>query len=83
MGGTAKVSGTLPLTTDQDRLYADLDEFQFTPARAAQNLGTSSSASTLEQQDIETYRFFLTAHSKAPEINLFGPPPGCNVASLG
>ena len=77
LGGTTNVSGTTGvLVTDMDRLYADLDEFQFAPSysgsssRAVQNLGTA----TLGQQDVEACRFFLTAHSKAPEINLFGLP---------
>jgi uncharacterized protein (TIGR02600 family) len=93
MGGTQStipVTGTpAPLTTDLDRLYANLDEFQFaaptpaasptpTPAatatRTQQNLGTTGSASTTEQNIVDTCRFFLTAHSKAPELNMFGLP---------
>ncbi len=68
MGGTALASGTL--ATDVDRLYANLDEFQFTPSRSVQALGNAS----IKQQDIQACRFFLTAHSKAPELNLFGLP---------
>ena len=74
---------SLPLTVDLDRLYASLDEFQFTPARTdqPQTLGGSSDA-TLLQQDVDTCRFFLTAHSKAPELNLFGLASGLDVAGL-
>ena len=71
MGGTVAVSGTSGvLSTDMDRLYADLDEFQFTPTRVAQSMGSAAIA----QEDVESCRFFLTAHSKAPELNMFGLP---------
>ncbi len=71
MGGTQISQASV--VTDLDRLYASLDEFQFTPPRAVQTLGGSSNATTL-QNDVDTTRFFLTAHSKAPELNLFGLP---------
>ena len=63
----------LPLVVDQDRLYASLDEYQFAPDRTAQTLGASTNTTTL-QDDVNSCRFFLTAHSKAPEVNLFGLP---------
>ncbi len=80
MGGTMAVSATgsaVALAVDMDRLYANLDEFQFSPnppgstaPRTVQALGNA----TIKQQDIQTCRFFLTAHSKAPEVNMFGLP---------
>ena len=84
--GTSSMGGTqlpqpgtsvpsAPLLTDFDRLYASLDEFQFAPTnrQAAQTLGSSGNATSL-QNDIDSCRFFLTASSKAPELNLFGLP---------
>ena len=77
MGGTQvpqpSTTSTSPLLTDFDRLYASLDEFQFTPARKTQALGGSSDT-TILQEDVDSCRFFLTASSKAPELNLFGLP---------
>ena len=85
MGGTQVPqagggSSTVNLATDLDRLYTSLDEFQFTPQflpqhnppRVVQALGSSNSITL--QDDVDTCRFFLTAHSKAPELNLFGLP---------
>jgi hypothetical protein len=81
MGGTQQVTGTTGvLITDSDRLYASLDEFQFqAPAppisanRATQNMNAAGNV-TPEENDLDTCRFFLTAHSKAPELNMFGLP---------
>ena len=77
MGGTvaAPTPGTNPssyaVVTDMDRLYANLDEFQFSPnPRTPQYLGTGSSSENF----VDTCRFFLTAHSKAPELNMFNLP---------
>ncbi len=81
MGGTQPAVATpapspaRPLLTDLDRLYANLDEFQFTPARGStDNLVVGSGGQTIEHNLVDTCRFFLTAHSKAPELNLFGLP---------
>jgi len=46
------------------RLYANLDEIVFTRDRQAQT-------PPLFQQDIARGRFFLTTHSRAPELSLF------------
>ena len=71
-------SSTQSVTTDRDRLYASLDEFQFTPTRSVQSVGVAATSTsgtpTTEQSIVDTCRFFLTAHSKAPELNLFGLP---------
>ncbi|XHR31084.1 MAG: Verru_Chthon cassette protein A [Chthoniobacteraceae bacterium] len=54
------------LVPDTDRLYANIDELVFTPSRG-NNAG-------LTQTQLERARFFLTAHSRAPETNLFNLP---------
>lgn len=56
-----------PITPDADRLYSTVDEFFYNPSR------TSNSA-PLSNTFLQKARFFLTAHSRAPEINLFGKP---------
>lgn len=60
------VLATNPLTPDDDRLYASVDELIFAPSRSG-NAG-------LAKDQLEKARFFLTAHSRAPETNLFNLP---------
>jgi uncharacterized protein (TIGR02600 family) len=84
LGGTQPVTTGTSVIVDEDRLYASLDEFRFAPPnpsniqanRAPQTLTSLSSgtAAQEEQNDVDTCRFFLTAHSKAPELNMFGLP---------
>jgi uncharacterized protein (TIGR02600 family) len=76
-GTVLSASATLN-PTDSDRLYASVDELFFgtaingdlatDTAKRAQNQ-TPLSADTLEKT-----RFFLTASSRAPEVNLFNKP---------
>ena len=61
------------LITDMDRLYDNLDEFTFTPLRQEQNF-QSLLGQQAEQNVVDTCRFFLTARSKASELNLFNLP---------
>lgn len=62
--GTSIADGAI--TAKRARLYASVDELMF-DARHAEGNG-------LTQAQIEQARFFLTAHSRAPEVNLFGKP---------
>ncbi|XHR30934.1 MAG: Verru_Chthon cassette protein A [Chthoniobacteraceae bacterium] len=62
--GTVAATGTL--TSDSDRLYASTDELIFKPNRD-NNTG-------LSKTDLEYAKFFITAHSRAPETNLFNLP---------
>lgn len=66
-GGTRTTAEAQILVPDEDRLYASVDELLYRPLRTA-----SSPAITAE--DLATRRFFITAQSRAPEINLFGQP---------
>lgn len=68
--GTVKISTSGSIPKKSDRLFTSAGELLF-----------SSSVSSLtrvptgiNKQQMETARFFLTAHSRAPEINLFGMP---------
>lgn len=62
-GGTAVANGRL--IGDADRLYASIDELIFDPERQNQ---------PITRERLERGRFFLTAHSRAPEANLFNMP---------
>lgn len=66
-GGAKDMANGIGFLNKQDRLYASLDEALYNPSRQA-NLGS------LTNQDLEAKRFFMTAHSRAPELNLFGQP---------
>ncbi|MDQ3622644.1 MAG: Verru_Chthon cassette protein A [Verrucomicrobiota bacterium] len=85
-GGTVNipVDGAKPdaLVADADRLYASVDElmFRYDPTRAGgldlrePNNTLLSSQGSLDRRALERVRFFLTAHSRAPEVNLFNRP---------
>lgn len=60
-----------PVSLDADRLYASTDEFLFSPAF---NSTRSVNNPVLNNAVLEKTKFFLTAHSRSPEINLFGKP---------
>ncbi|HSJ03746.1 MAG: Verru_Chthon cassette protein A [Verrucomicrobium sp.] len=70
-GGTViTTSGTSGGTNprDPDRYYASTDELIFNPART--NVGVAA----INADVLSKTRFFLTAHSRAPEVNLFNKP---------
>ena len=83
-GTTAKA---LPLRSD--RLYSTVDEFLFQPNRTPNTSANSSSPSLdvsgtklssnnpLDGPALEKARFFLTASSRAPDLNLFNLPRVC------
>ena len=63
------------MTFGLNRLYASTDELFFQPGtaggyRPANAPGTTSVSNSI----VDQYRFFLTAHSRAPETNLFNLP---------
>ncbi|XHR27118.1 MAG: Verru_Chthon cassette protein A [Chthoniobacteraceae bacterium] len=68
-GGSEKgtTTATSALTSDTDRLYASVDELIFDGTSRSSNAG-------LTKSQLETSKFFLTAHSRAPETNLFNLP---------
>lgn len=71
-GGSANAVVTIGSTrtpipnTKNDRLYATIDEFIYTPGRAIQL--------NLTEEKLDQSRFFLTASSRSSELNLFGQP---------
>jgi hypothetical protein len=54
-----------------NRLYASVSELLFDPPPAS---GTRAPSANLIKKQVEAAKFFLTAHSRAPELNLFGLP---------
>lgn len=55
-----------------DRLYASVDEAIFQPAMSGSERQVTNTS--LRRPYLEKVRFFLTAHSRAPEVNLFSQP---------
>jgi len=85
-GGTARLLSDRdePLPIKTNRLYASVDEFLLSQTYSASKrvptdimlhkaLPTEPQV-TLPPATVEKMRFFLTAHSRAPELNLFGRP---------
>lgn len=70
LGATQTCSSAVAPVIPSSRLYASVSELLFDPAR---NPSVVNNATTARQR-METARFFLTAHSRAPEVNLFGKP---------
>ncbi|HEY0256740.1 MAG TPA: Verru_Chthon cassette protein A, partial [Candidatus Methylacidiphilales bacterium] len=68
-GGTALA--TTNVTPNASRLYASVDELLFTTNMVSNNRSTNA---PLSAQQIEQAKFFLTAHSRAPEVNLYNQP---------
>jgi uncharacterized protein (TIGR02600 family) len=72
--GEAGLSGTTPaLSTDRDRLYATVDELMFQPTSTS----GSRSIQLQSNEQLEQSRFFITANSRAPDVNLFNKPRVC------
>jgi uncharacterized protein (TIGR02600 family) len=64
--GPLSISGSWQITPRADRLYPSVGELLFQPSRTVLTNAT--------KQQVETANFFLTANSRAPELNLFGQP---------
>ena len=72
-GGTKDIgSDVSPIIPDKDRLYASIDEYFF--AANNQNKERKENHTNITPDLIDSLRFFLTARSKASELNLFNLP---------
>ena len=77
-GGTiaANTASAIPLATS--RLYSSASELLFKSTTSGtppvRDKSVINGNSTVTQQRMESARFFLTAHSRSPELNLFGQP---------
>ncbi len=71
-GGTmsATVAGGT-LAPDQDRLFANVDEFLFRPNVSPT---TRPENTVIDSKRLRRARFFLTANSRSPELNVYGEP---------
>lgn len=65
-GGTVKATAPIALINPPPRLYSSVEELLFVPSRAEQP--------GLDRAAVEAAKFFLTAHSQAPEVNLYNLP---------
>lgn len=63
-GGTVDSSHAVAPVGGTNRLYNSVDELAFDPSRSVQISGSI----------VPITKFFLTAHSRAPEVNLFNLP---------
>ncbi len=75
MGGTKTVDAATygPIVAEPGRLYSSLDELLFNDLRAA-NPSVGTLAPPLTPADLERAKFFATAHSRSPDLNLFNLP---------
>ena len=72
-GGVIRAAGTANIVKyDADRLYSSVDEFIFKAQGAADQRDPNNTS--LSNNFLEQARFFLTAHSRAPEVNMFNLP---------
>jgi len=77
-GTVATTSTTTPVSVpvpNASRLFASVDEFLFSAAATnPRTANLSSPTGSFTDTDIEKTRFFLTATSRAPEVNMFNKP---------
>ncbi|MCB1225989.1 MAG: Verru_Chthon cassette protein A [Verrucomicrobiales bacterium] len=66
LGGTVRALEPV-VNLKKDRLYATVDELIFNPERRVER-------ASIDARDLAIGRFFLTTHSRAPELNLFNKP---------
>jgi uncharacterized protein (TIGR02600 family) len=72
--GTYSLIGTnLPSKLSTNRLYASIDEFFFAPTNASPT-NRIVTPIALNARDVSRMRFFLTAESRAPEVNPLNLP---------
>ena len=76
--GTRAINNSLKkVTLDSDRLFASVDEFLFRPETIVDQKTKKETRllnSLVDAGALKRSRFFLTANSRAPEVNLFGQP---------
>ena len=86
--GTVTAANTTPLTTKGDRLFSTVDELMFasnlftdsahtasaTPTGSSSSRPLTSANSSFNQNFLEKAKFFLTASSRAPDVNLYNQP---------
>ena len=71
-GGTVIAPGSV--VPDSDRLYASVDELLFATSRLLSSGSSRDPNPLLSGTVLKPTQFFLTAHSRAPEVNLYNQP---------
>ena len=66
-----RIVAQVPVELDTDRLFPSIDEMVFRVTRVEQEV---FSGGTIDLDNLERARGFLTARSRAPEINIHGKP---------
>ncbi len=61
-------------TLDKDRLYASVDELMFAPPVTSGARPEQDANAQITPAHVRQRAFFLTANSRAPEVNLFNQP---------
>jgi uncharacterized protein (TIGR02600 family) len=76
LGGTVRLSSASDesLPFGWDRLYASVDEMVFQPNLGGDGRREETHPGAVTPAALERARFFLTAHSRAPDLNLFNLP---------
>ncbi len=79
LGGTVISSGPTGVIADNDRLFASIDELAYDVhyKPTVSPIPTRARDSFLARSDLERLKFFVTANSRAPEVNLFNRPRVC------
>ena len=60
-----------------DRLYSSVDELAFLATNSQSAISRAYNSDSLPPEVISKLRFFLTANSRAPEVNMFNLPRLC------
>jgi len=94
-GGSLSITNASPITQKTDRLYASVDELMFSTnmSGATNRIENKLGAIAFSNTQVQSAKFFLTTHSRAPEVNLYNQPrivawpinetnsPSCRTAS--
>lgn len=76
-GGTSANSGAAVVSPDGDRLYASVEELAFKPSVSGGKRDSNDPTAThtvLNRNSLKHAQFFLTAHSRSSDLNLFNKP---------
>lgn len=71
-GGSKTITSLTGTPVKRERLFASVDEFFYHSNRTRN--GELSGVAPLDAEEMNVARFFLTAHSRAPETNVFNRP---------
>ncbi|WP_009965434.1 Verru_Chthon cassette protein A [Verrucomicrobium spinosum] len=74
-GGTEEPKSATGIPFKRERLFSTVDEFFYGSTLDSQGMRLPNAAGGLiDSGELEASRFFLTAHSRAPEVNLYNRP---------